>query len=602
MPLSSSSELPDCDALLPQVLSALPVGVAIMDRTLRYRYLNPLLAQSNGATVEAHLGHTVSEMLPSLAPTILPLLRKVLDLGEPLRDLAISGESIMPGRLRQWLADYLPLRDADGNVAGVLTVVRDVTDQREARQAALENERQLRGILDNLTAYVGLLALDGTLLEVNRAPLEAGGLDRDDVRGRKLWDTGWWRDDTHEQEQLREAVRRAAQGEPQRFDSMVHMAGDTRAVIDFILAPLFDADGNVTHLIPSGTDITARKIGEAALRLSEQRFRQVVENAPDGLAMVDEQGQILLVNAGIERMFRYRREQLIGCNVMALMPERYRAAHPALMAGFMRDPSARDMAGRRELFALRSDGSEFPVEIGLNPIPGDGGLRVLATIVDVTRRKADQAQLERALAEKTALLQEVHHRVKNNLQVISSLLSLQSRSASEEARRALAESQSRVKAMALIHQLLYERHDFSQVDIGLYLKRLCRLLQDTLHKHGGPVTLELATSGNVLLDLQRAVPCGLLINELVTNAFKHAFPAGREGRIGVRLSGEPAGDARLVVEDNGVGLPDGIEQGGGSLGFQLIPLLVDQLGGELVIERGDGTRFVVTFQPDGGAA
>ncbi|GLS04897.1 hypothetical protein GCM10007860_20450 [Chitiniphilus shinanonensis] len=591
----------DPDTLLTQVLAALPVGVAILDPALRFRYVNAELARSTGVAPADHLGQTLDTVLPGAAPAIRPLLQRVLDSGEPLTGQLVAGESAVPGHRRQWHADYRPLRDDDGAVAGLLAVMRDVTEQREASRAAQENERQLRGILDNLPAYVGLLTPDGTVLEVNRPPLEAAGLRREDVCGRKFWETGWWRDDPQARRQIEAATQRAAQGELQRFDTELSLAGDARTAIDFTLAPLFDDQGAVTHLIPSGIDITARRAGEAALRLSEQRFRQVVENAPDGLAMVDEQGQILLVNAGIERMFLYRRDQLIGRNVMVLMPERYRAAHPALMAGFMREPSARDMAGRRELFALRSDGSEFPVEIGLNPVSSEGGMRVLATIVDVTRRKADQAELERALAEKTALLQEVHHRVKNNLQVISSLLSLQSRSASDEARRALAESQSRVKAMALIHQLLYERHDFSQVDIGLYLKRLCRLLQDTQHKHGAPVTLHLAVQHDVALDLQRAVPCGLLINELVTNAYKHAFPAGRAGRIEVQLALGPDG-ARLVVGDDGIGLPDDIEQGGGSLGFQLIPLLVDQLGGQLAIERGDGTRFVVTFQPDGDAS
>ncbi|UXY14177.1 PAS domain S-box protein [Chitiniphilus purpureus] len=600
MPISTESAPPAPsfdNGHLAQLLAALPVGVAIFDRTLRYRHINAVLAASNGLPAADHLGRTVIEALPMLAGTVEPLLRQVLQTGQALTDLAINGKS-STGELRHWLADYMPLYDATGATDGVLAIVRDITTEHGARGLARAGEERLRRVLDQLLAFVAVLLPDGVLVEANRAPLELAGLTLDDVLGRKYWECGWWNYDPAVQALIQQAVQDAAAGTVSHFEVQMRARDDRLVLIEFMIAPLRDEHGAVTHLIPSGIDISQRKASEEALRYSEQRFRQVVENAPDGLTMVDERGDILLVNAGIERMFGYRREELAGRNVVTLMPERYRAAHPALMAGFMHAPSARDMAGRRELYARRKDGSEFPVEIGLNPVPSSEGMRVLATIVDVTRRKADQAALERALTEKTVLLKEVHHRVKNNLQVISSLLNLQARGAGEEARHALAESQNRVKAMALIHQLLYERNDFSQVDIGIYLQRLCRLLQDAQPRTGVPVTLRLEIDGPVALDLQRAVPCGLLINELVTNAFKHAFPEQRGGTILVTLCKNANGAAVLRVEDDGVGLPPGAEQGIGSLGFQLIPLLVEQLGGSMDIERDHGTRFAITFTPE----
>jgi PAS domain S-box-containing protein len=357
-------------------------------------------------------------------------------------------------------------------------------------------------------------------------------------------------------------------------------------------------DGEQDGVIAMLRDATADRF---ALHESEARFRQAVESAPDGLAMVDATGHMRLVNSKMELLFGYTRSELLDRPIDMLMPDRYRARHGALMQTFFADPSVRDMANRRELYARRKDGSEFPVEIGLNPIPASQGQLVLASIADVTARKAAQAEIVRALAEKTALLDEVHHRVKNNLQVVSSLLNLQMRHAPPEAQASLLESQHRVRAMALIHQLLYERRDFSEVDLGAYLMRLAALLRDSLMRGHPGLGLRTECDARVVLNLQRAVPCGLLVNELVTNAVKHAFPDGRPGQVLIALHRDADGAGRIVVEDDGIGLPAHIEIGAGSsIGFQLVPLLVDQLQGRFDVRRSPGTRFDIVFHPEGG--
>ena len=281
------------------------------------------------------------------------------------------------------------------------------------------------------------------------------------------------------------------------------------------------------------------------------------------------------------------------------MPAAVRGAHHAWLAAYFQAPQARDMAARRELFALRRDGTLFPVEIGLNPIDVDGLPHTLATIVDVTERKADRAMIERALAEKTSLLQEVHHRVKNNLQVISSLLSLKARNLAGNERAALDESRHRVQAMALIHQLLYERHDFSGAALAPYLTRLCTLLRESSGRPGVALRLNVVPPADAYaLDIERAVPCGLLVNELVTNALKHAFPEGRGGTVDVGLRLADDGICLLTVGDDGVGLPEGVRPGDTTtLGFQLVSLLAEQLGGQLHVlaplQQGVGAHFEI---------
>lgn len=470
-------------------------------------------------------------------------------------------------------------------------------ERDRARSALAGSEDQMRRVLDNLFAFVGILDVDGTLIDANRAPLQAAGIALGDVRGRKFWDCYWWSHDPALQTQLREAIVRAAGGEASRYDTMVRMANDTRMAIDFMLAPVRDAAGRVVMLIPSAIDITGRTASEQRLRDSEARFRRVFDSTADGLVQIDESGRIVLANRRLESMFGYTQDELHLAPVETLMPARHRDAHPALRQAFFSNPETRDMAQRRELYARRKDGTEFPVEIGLNPMHTPEGMRVLATIVDVTVRYEARRALERALEEKTVLLNEVHHRVKNNLQVISSLLNMQSRRAPPEVQHALEESQSRVKAMALIHQMLYEGKVFAEVDLGPYLERLCSLLRQSFLGHRRDVRLVLDAGSNaVCVDLQRAVPCGLLVNELATNAIKHAFPGGRAGRIDVQLRRPAPGCGEIVVGDDGVGLPDDVAPGvTRSLGFQLIPALCEQLEAELRLERGPGSRFTITF-------
>lgn len=570
------------------LLQALPIAAALIDDSLRYIDVNRAYAELCKLDAEGRHGMICTDALPIAGERLLPLLQHVLADGHP-GDAMGPAQALAPENGEpSWL--NCRCRAVESAQRTLLLTVEKVAPPSEGPQAL--SEQRLRNVLDNIFTFVGVLAADGTVLEANRASLEAAAITLDEVRGRKFWECYWWSLDADIPVRIRHAVERAAAGTTPRFDIDKRLAGDNFVAIDLMLSPVHDASGVITHLIYSATDVSARKAGEAALLRSEHRFRQVVEAAPDGLAMVDREGCMVLVNTGMENLFGFSRNEMLGQRIEMLMPDRHRGVHGTLFHGYMSDPSARDMAGRRELYARRSDGSEFPVEIGLNPIRTESGTMVLATIQDVTTRKADRQLIERALEEKTVLLNEVHHRVKNNLQVISSLLNLQARGAEPGVANALAESQGRVKAMALIHQLLYERNDFSQVDLSGYLRRLCALFQEGYRGNRANFSLRVDAPGEVYLNLQSAVPCGLLVNELVTNAVKHAFPDQRVGHIDVGLVTIDDQHCMITVADDGIGLPEDVTPGvTRSLGMQLIPLLSEQANGRWAVFREHGTRF-----------
>lgn len=356
-------------------------------------------------------------------------------------------------------------------------------------------------------------------------------------------------------------------------------------------------------------------------RRAEERFRWALEAAPTGMIMIDRTGRIVLVNAQVERLFGYDRRELIGQTVELLVPVRFRDRHPAFRTGFSTAPRSRPMGAGRDLFGLRKDGAEIPIEIGLNPLRTPEGDFVLSSIVDIAERKSAErerhellgqlrtlnveleervrtrtAELTATLRERDVLLQEIHHRVKNNLYVISSLIEMQARRLEGGATRgALEECQTRVQAIALIHEKLYQSRDYSRIPFSDYAASLAA---DIFAATGSrpDVSLELAIKSDVVLPVSRAIPCGLILNELITNALKHAFPPGRAGNIRVEFGGTETGQHFLAVQDDGVGILDeAAVRRSDSLGLQLVCTLAEQLEATLEVVQGSGTRFQIAF-------
>jgi two-component sensor histidine kinase len=218
---------------------------------------------------------------------------------------------------------------------------------------------------------------------------------------------------------------------------------------------------------------------------------------------------------------------------------------------------------------------------------------VVVNARDITERVHVEERLKASLRDKETLLKEIHHRVKNNLQVVASLLSLQSGYVQDAATQQLfEESQHRIRSMALVHERLYQSQDLARIDFAEYVNSLVTHLFSSYHAQGIKWRIE---ADPIALDIDTAVPCGLILNELVTNALKHGFPDGRGGEVYVGVR-EADGRYAIVVQDDGVGFQEAVDfHNAASLGLQLVNSLVRQLGGAIELCRLKGTKFEITF-------
>ena len=340
-----------------------------------------------------------------------------------------------------------------------------------------------------------------------------------------------------------------------------------------------------------------RRKAEEALRVSEHRYRDLVDST-DGIVWEADASTFIFsfVSTNAERLLGYPAADWLEPGFWASH------IHPEDRDHAVEFCVARTRWHEDHDFEYRfiaQDGRPVWLRDIVRVVKEGGKARWLrGLMVDVTASKRAHDALQSSLLEKQALLKEVHHRVKNNLQVITSLLRLETgRNEHPSTKAVLKDMQGRIQSMALLHETLYRSATFGAVDLGAYLRQLANQSFRALNAKPGFIQLDLdLASAQVKFD--QAIPCGLLVNELISNGLKHGFPGGHIGGISVELQPVAGGLLRLSVSDTGVGLPENFEsKRGQSLGLQLVSDLARQLGGRLEVGRGPGMGavFAVTF-------
>lgn len=433
-----------------------------------------------------------------------------------------------------------------------------------------------------------LVSGDGRIMEVNGQAERMFGYDREEIVGQFV-EVLLPQRVTAKHIAYRTAYLAAPRLRPMGAGNDLHARrkDGVEVPVDIMLSPLNTEDGVMVLAVVR--DITERK-------RAEEKFRGLLESAPDAMVIVDEVGKIVLVNSQTEKLFGFSRDELLGEKVEMLIPNRYRPQHPDHRIGYFKSPHVRSMGAGLELFGLRKDGTEFPIEISLSPLRTEEGVLVSSAIRDITdRRQAEERA--KALREKEVMLREIHHRVKNNLAVIGSLFYLQSTYTQDpQTLRILKDCQDRVRSMALVHERLYLSGDLARVDFAEYTEELANQLfrNYALTPDAIRLTLEL---DKVRLSIAQAIPCGLILNELLSNSLKHAFSNRKNGMIRVDLKQQ---QDRLVLRviDDGVGLPDDVTlEANHSLGMRLIKALARQINGQFELIRAQpGTEARLSLE------
>jgi PAS domain S-box-containing protein len=466
--------------------------------------------------------------------------------------------------------------------------------RRESEAALRDSEKQYRRLFE--AAKDGILILDaetGAVADVNPFLVELLGYPREEILGRRVWELGFLRDAAAGRANLVDLQRL----EYIRFEDLPMKTSDGRQIDVEFVSNVYEVDHRKV-IQCNVRDIRERKRAEELLRRSKAALVKAQQVAHVGSWAWHIQSNRLEWSGEMYRIFGIDQEEFSGdlgeVIARAIHPDD-RAAVEASNLSVIRDKKPIPLEYR----VVRADGTIRTVwaEAGELILDEAGRPAVLTGVVqDISERKKAEERTRAALQEREVMLREIHHRVKNNIQIISSLLRLQSRTVKDEKTRGiLNESQGRIRSMALIHEKLYQSQDFARVDFSDYIESLAGQLVSMYKGTAGRVDLRIEAAG-VQLDVNRAIPCGLIINELVTNALKHAFPGGGRGEILVAIRQAEDDKFRLIVKDTGAGLAEGFDlEQSETLGFQIVKDLVLQLEGSIEIVRDEGTEIIIRF-------
>lgn len=584
---SISSEAPEDSferanlAAWEAALDALPVPAMLVSRDLKIEWMNRAMATLWGIDPSDAIGRPCYRIVHSqdAPPDWCPHARTLAE-GLPLSAIAHDR------RLNRTLAFQTSVRrDAQGGILGSMHVIVDLPEQELTDRVPAEGEEKF--LLEAMNQGFGIQDANGIITYVNEKLSAMWGYTRDEVLGRPVAD---FLDDANKkalQEQL--GLRRTGEVSPYELEWIGK--GGRRIPTLMSPTPLVSREGTYEGSFAVITDLSGLKGAVSNLKQSEERYKNLVDLSPNGIH-VHVEGRIVFANPAMASLLGLSGpEEMIGTRILDFVHPDF---HDVVRE---RIETVTRMAVPVPLIEekyIRADGSILDVEVAAAPLLYRGQPACQAVVRDIGDRKLAEQQTRSSLKEKEILLREIHHRVKNNLQMISSLLKLESRYMGDKTMAdVLEESQVRIASMALVHEALYQSKNLASVDVKSYVEKLVNHLFLSFGASRNKIRVSLETR-NVEIPLDKAVPCGLIINELVSNCLKHAFAGRPRGKINISLQAEPRWFV-VVVADDGVGLPAGVSvDEPQTMGLRLVQLLARQLLGELKVTSGsEGTSFRV---------
>ncbi len=605
---------------LRTITDAIPPLIAFVDRDYQYQFVNARYAHEFKRPIEEFIGQKVADIVgDEHFADIQPHLQAALSGEQVTYDLTLNVPDTDEVRFKE--VTYVPETDADGAVSGVHVVVNDFTERKRAEIELADREAHLRRVIDGTQGFIGVLDVNGTILEVNEPALQVIGMTRDDVVGKPFWDTYWWNFDEQNKEKLKSLVQQAAAGEAVREDVTYRIAGDVRRMVDCNLRPVMNDDGNIRYLIPSGVDITDRHAAEVALLHKQQQLRMALsaggmaawEWTPEGsvweIELLDLLGQSRDEEASSEQFFK--------------------SVHPEDLPG-LREAWRRATKGEdeyhHEFRVIHADGRlQWLAGIGTATHDDDGNVnRMYGLNWDITARKERERQLQeaRAAAEaandsKSAFLANMSHEIRTPMTAILGYTELMSNLVEN------AEAKSHLQTirhngdflLGIINDIL----DLSKIEANKFDVDFQRFNPANVVEDVRSIMNVRATESELSLDVQyrSEIPVEIesdpkRLKQILINLVGNAIKFTKKGGVNVGVSYE---DGKLVfqITDSGIGIPakqqDRLFQpfsqgdhsvnrefGGTGLGLAISNRLATMLGGSIRVEseEGRGSTFTVS--------
>ena len=582
------AEVKQLQEYLQLQIERMPIGLIVWDEGFRVKSWNPAAEEIFGFKAEEAQGlHSYDLIVPKEVQPLMDKIWSRLLKGDATAHS--TNENITKdGRTITCAWSNTPLRKADGSVMGALSMVRNITKRKRAEEALQESEAKYRSIFKNTGTATAIVEADMTMSLVNSEMEKLTGYSKKDIEGKKKWTDFCSKEDLAIMKKYHASRRKGGDEAPKRYEArLINSAGEIRYGIVIV-----DMIPGTEQSVASILDITDRKQAEEELA----KLASIAKYSSELVNLASMDGKMIFLNEAGGKMLGIEPDEVEQINIMEVIPDHFKEMGqtellPALMQG-------KTWEGELQYRNIKT-GKLIDVYARTFTVmdPNTGKPQFLSNVSeDITARKQAEKKIKASLKEKEVLLQEIHHRVKNNMQIIVSLLRLQSYTAKDKKLEDMFKvAQNRIRSMALIHEKLYQSKDFASIDFAHYIRSLTTHLMQTYQIDPKQITLKTDVK-DIHLDINQGVPVGLLINELVSNALKHAFPKGKKGEIIVKFYADKKGEKTLIVNDNGIGHPDKVDiSKPETLGMQLIKDLTRQIGGKLALVNKDGTTIKITF-------